>query len=413
MEKDILNILLEYKKISDSKKEFRKSITEALTDYGFVEKSKGIVQGLDKNFATSVEPFIKELQVIGCKGRFTSGRRQPGKNSASYHITGRAMDMTFDNDNCYCKAMDICSRYTNLFCLDERKRITQDWTAPHLHVSVPQKSGKTVACNPKSAEAIAPQTGTTQQSSDEYMDDDFGRVDTGLFDVAQAVAQKALPYLFPGNQQKLQEGVKFGRNTSKEYNDILIPASDNKKILSPINGKVVVINDPNCVNSVGIRTTDGDYTIKYCNIDVISVSPGDRVSAGALLGYTGEDDVLVSVLDITKRKKDPSVLDKVSDKQGTSDTDTKNNYTPPKDGSDDYNEKYKPEQTYQDAGLAALFGLPFLPFKNRYDKKTGELIKKNWGSPTEKRQPDKSTWFRSPTDKKLSENIERIKKLLN
>jgi hypothetical protein len=410
MEKDILNILLEYKKISNSKKEFRESIIEALSDYGFEEKSKGIVQGLDKNFATSVEPFIKELQVIGCKGRFTSGRRQPGKNPNSYHITGRALDMTFKDDACYCKAMDICSRYTNMFCLDERKKITQDWTAPHLHVSVPQNTGKTIACNPKSAEALAPQSGSTEQ---ENIDSDFGNIDTGLFDVAKAVAVGALPFLFSKDKEKLQEAVIFGRNASKTYNDVLIPASDNKKIVSPIEGKVVITSDAGCLNSIGVRTTDGKYTLKYCNIDVVSASPGDQVSPGSLLGYTGNDDVLVSVLDITKRKKDPSVLDKVSGGREKSGTNTKNSYSPPKDGSDNYDEKYKPEQTYQDAGLAALFGLPFLPFKNRYDKKTGKLIKKNWGSPTEKRQPDKSTWFRSPTEKKVNENIERIKKLLN
>ncbi len=321
MEKDILNILLEYKKISNSKKEFRESIIEALSDYGFEEKSKGIVQGLDKNFATSVEPFIKELQVIGCKGRFTSGRRQPGKTPNSYHITGRALDMTFKDDACYCKAMDICSRYTNMFCLDERKKITQDWTAPHLHVSVPQNNGKTIACNPKSAEALAPQSGSTEQ---ENIDSDFGNIDTGLFDVAKAVAVGALPFLFSKDKEKLQEAVIFGRNASKTYNDVLIPASDNKKIVSPIEGKVVITSDAGCLNSIGVRTTDGKYTLKYCNIDVVSASPGDQVSPGSLLGYTGNDDVLVSVLDITKRKKDPSVLDKVSGGREKSGTNTKN-----------------------------------------------------------------------------------------
>lgn len=414
MEKDILNILLEYKKITDSQKEFRQSIKEALTDHGFVEKSKGIVQSLEKNFANSVEPFIKELKDIGCKGRFTSGKREKGKNPNSYHISGRALDMTFDDDACYCKAMDICSRYSNLFCLDERKKITLDWTAPHLHVSVPQNTGKTIACNPNSAEALAPQSGSTE----EIIDPDFGQVDTGLFDVAKAVAIGALPYLFSDNKENIQEAVNFGKNVSKKYGDIIIPASDNKKIVSPVEGKVVTISDPNCTNSVGIRTADGNYTLKYCNVDTVSVSSGDPVFPGSLLGYTGNDDVLVSVLDITKRRVDSKVLDKVSGKQTTGNSDedkySSDNKKPPKLGGDDYDdEKYKPEQTYPDAALAALFGLPFLPFQNKYDKKTGKLIKKNWGSPTEKRQPDKSSWFKSPTEKKINENIERIKKLLN
>lgn len=412
MEKDILNILLEYKQIQNSKKELKTLFKEALADYGFKEKSKGILQGLETNFATNVEPFLQEMQNLKCTGRFTSGKRPKGKNPNSYHITGQALDMTFDSDSCYCKAMDVCSRYSDIYCLDERKKITQDWTAPHLHISIPEKTKKTVACNLNSPEA----KGT--YSSEEDKLGEFGQVDTGLFDVAKSLATNVFKGIIPDEPEDLQEAVNFGKNISKKYGDIIIPASDNKKIVSPVEGKVVTISDPNCTNSVGIRTADGNYTLKYCNVDTVSVSSGDPVFPGSLLGYTGNDDVLVSVLDITKRRVDSKVLDKVSGKQTTGNSDedkySSDNKKPPKLGGDDYDdEKYKPEQTYPDAALAALFGLPFLPFQNKYDKKTGKLIKKNWGSPTEKRQPDKSSWFRSPTEKKINENIERIKKLLN
>ena len=121
------------------------NIDEALSDYGFEEKRPGILYGLNGSFADKVEPFIRDLDSIGCEGRFTSGRRSSGKNKKSLHLTGQALDMTLPSDDCYCKAMDICSKYPQLFCLDERKKITRDWSAPHLHVSI-SRGTKTKPC---------------------------------------------------------------------------------------------------------------------------------------------------------------------------------------------------------------------------------------------------------------------------
>lgn len=124
-----------------------KKLDEALSDYNFVEKRPGIIDSLDDGFASIVEPFIQELDSIGCSvGRYTSGRRPPLKNKNSKHITGQALDMTFEQDSCYCKAMDICVKYPELFCLDERKKITIDWSGAHMHVSVAQNKGKTKPC---------------------------------------------------------------------------------------------------------------------------------------------------------------------------------------------------------------------------------------------------------------------------
>lgn len=434
MEGNILKILLEYKKVENSKKEFKKIFNEALTNYGFSEKRKGIIQSLDPTFASQVEPFIQEANKAGCTGIFTSGKREPGKLKTSYHIQGQALDLVPANDECYCKMLDICSRYKNLFCLDERKQITPDWTGPHLHISVKQKSGVTKACNPNSQEAKGtPAAGTNQTdasvSTGQY-DSDFGQIDTGLFDVAGAIASAAFPKVFAPGKQAVTESLNFGRKTKKKFGEVIIPAESNNKILSPVQGKVITLSDPRCTNAIGIKPDNSDYTLKYCNIAQLKVSPGEIVDVGTIIGYLNENDVTLAILDISKRKVDPDVLDKEQEKtndkpkNNTKGNKPKNYYDDDKD-VDEYKSSYKSEPTFPDAGLAAVFQLPFLPFKNVYDK-TGKLVKKNWGSPTEKRQPDKSSWFNSPTEKKqpeslfkklsnkkLDENIERIKKLLN
>lgn len=161
-----------------------KKLDEALSDYNFVEKRPGIIDGLDSGFSSIVEPFIQELDSAGCSGRFTSGRRLSGKNKTSYHISGRALDMTFSQDSCYCKAMDICVNFPELFCLDERQRITKDWTAPHMHVSVAQNRAKTKPCG-----------------SSDYTQSDFGS-DNLIFDVQKLANENKIFKLEKG-------GIKF------------------------------------------------------------------------------------------------------------------------------------------------------------------------------------------------------------
>lgn len=167
-------------------------IDEALTDYNFVEKKPGIVSGLDQRFAKLVEPFIEELDSIGCGGRFTSGRRKPGKNKRSYHITGQALDMTFNNNDCYCKAMDICVKYPQLFCLDERSKITKDWTGAHLHVSVAQRRGKTKPCGSKYS-----------STPTDYIDEEK------IVDELEKLKRTNKTFSFNKNSSKYNRGVKI------------------------------------------------------------------------------------------------------------------------------------------------------------------------------------------------------------
>jgi hypothetical protein len=68
---------------------------------------------------------------------------------------------------------------------------------------------------------------------------------------------------------------------------------------------------------------------------------------------------------------------------------------------------------YIDPVLASLAKLPFKPFENQYDN-TGKMKEKRIGLSTDKRPVD--PWIlnmvKKPFQKKVNENVERIKKLL-
>lgn len=428
MEVNIKKILMEFHLLSETNKKHKELISE-LTSYGFELKTANVLDGLDSSFVESVEPFIEQLKMNNCIGRFTSGKRQPLKNSKSYHITGQALDMTLPTDDCYCKAMDICTQFPNLFCLDERKNITQDWTGPHLHVSVPQKSGKTKPCSSKKTELLPSEINKSQSSnstnnsvtSDNNFSNDLDTTekDTGLADVARFFGKQLnLKQVQDQNQQmSLSESLDLGVNVIYNGVESIIPASVNKKIYSPVEGIVMKSSYVrNCQNPIKISVSNNKYTLVYCDVSKHSVVVNQKVNEGDELGKITQD-VIVRVYNNVGKQISPDFV-KIDTSQGK-----KNNsssYEFDDDEDDDLNGKntgikYKPEKSYQDAALAALFRLPFTPFLDKKDKKTGK-IQKNWASPTEKVQPEKSSLisklFNSPTKKKVNEEIEKIKKLI-
>jgi biotin carboxyl carrier protein len=96
----------------------------------------------------------------------------------------------------------------------------------------------------------------------------------------------------------LYENRNFGKNTSDRYGRIIIPKEDNPKIKSPISGK---INNrkffSGCVNQTTIEyDNNGTKYLQYCGISNPSLSTGDVVSAGSILGNT-DSDVEVTLYD--------------------------------------------------------------------------------------------------------------------
>jgi len=171
----------------------------------------------------------------------------------------------------------------------------------------------------------------------------------------------------------------FGKNVSGRYGTLSIPGSSNSVILSPVDGKINNMKKiSGCKNQITIESDDLGYFLQYCGITQPTVKDGDIVSEGQVIG---------------RMKKEDNV-----------------------------------EGSYTDPAMASLLLAPFEIFKDRYDKKTGELKQKRWAETGAKRQTD--PWvldaIKAPFKKvgkmfsknkneqfdRIQEDIEKIKRLI-
>jgi hypothetical protein len=205
----------------------------------------------------------------------------------------------------------------------------------------------------------------------------------------------------PKSIKGLYESRNLGKNTSDRYGRIIIPKDDNPKIKSPILGK---INNrkffSGCVNQTTIEyDNNGTKYLQYCGISNPSLSTGDVVSVGDVLGNT-DTDVEVTMYD-HKWSRIPITHENVK----TSDKESEKN-----------NEKKKvsSEPEYYDPFMAALLKAPLSLFQDKFDKE-GNRTEKRFGGVADKKQVDPFVlnFLKDPFNrKKVNENIERIKKML-
>jgi hypothetical protein len=204
----------------------------------------------------------------------------------------------------------------------------------------------------------------------------------------------------PKSIKGLYESRNLGKNTSDRYGRIIIPKDDNPKIKSPILGK---INNKKffsgCVNQTTIEfDNNGTKYLQYCGISNPSLSTGDVVSVGDVLGNTDSDvevtmyDHKWSIIPITHENV------KTSEKEAEKDNEKK---------------KGSSEPEYYDPFMAALLKAPFSLFQDKY--KDGNRTEKRYGGVADKKQVDPFVlnFLKDPFNrKKVNENIERIKKML-
>lgn len=449
MDRDILKVLLEYRKINNSQKQISNILLEAdLFDVGVTERNSGILSGLDVNFAESIVSFFEEVTLQGCPAIAINGVNKnatpittvvDGKqvSTPSPHQLGKALDVQFKDEKCYCTAIDICVKYSGIFCQDLRTRKkVKDWTEPHLHVSErKQNDAQTVPCSGKGATKY----GTYSTNLLEP--------DTGVFDFAEKIAP-----LVGIKTKSLKENFDLGIDVKKSQNDFIIPSNSNNKLYSPIEGKIISYYDPGCDNSIYVLSEDNAYYLRYCNVGKILVNKGDKITKGSIIGEVGENDVVCTILTSSMKKANENKFlksQKEKEELARKNKELQSKYNELKNqrnkGSDEYQpDEYKDPFQFDpmyDAGATDFVDVLLYPFRNRYDK-SGKLIRKNWGSPTEKRQPDKFkflksptkkdkteddviekptpekksgilNWFKSPSKKRVEENIIKIKKLLN
>ena len=191
---------------------------------------------------------------------------------------------------------------------------------------------------------------------------------------------------------------KFGEKIKEKRGSIIIPKDKNSKIKSPVSGTVLFgRSNENCKNKILIKHSieNETYFLEYCGVSNLSVRDNRQISHGDMIGTT-DSDVVVTLYDSSKNKE------YLNDFVGKENETNRN--------------KRKP-QDREEMALAKILQLPFKPFQNKYDE-SGKMIEKRWGSATERKQPEpwinklSVTYNPEKQNKKITENVNRIKKLL-
>ena len=170
-----------------------------------------------------------------------------------------------------------------------------------------------------------------------------------------------------GIQESFKPG-SFGRNAKLMNGKVIIPRNLNQKIKSPISGEIVdVLSHTSCMNQIVIEFEDG--YLEYCGITTPSDKLKKRVGVGTVLGST-TSNVTVTLYTHNKRKESIVFDSESKEKNKEKEEDGKNK----KDG--DLSGK---------SGYSQLLIKGYRNVKNAFDK---------------------------TPDKKVEENIKRIKGLL-
>jgi murein DD-endopeptidase MepM/ murein hydrolase activator NlpD len=238
---------------------------------------------------------------------------------------------------------------------------------------------------------------TTKKPEKDY--DVFGTKKIDYNDVMFKMA-KELASKFGLNEEKIYGS--FGDRLSDRFGNIIIPSRSNPKIKSPVDGVIYSTHsDSNCKNQVVIKHEINNTVnyLQFCNITEPNTRDGQKISKGTTLGKTS-DDVrvslydsgwgrrnLVSMMDIEIKTPVKSLVNPKKEKD--------------KDNDDDKDKDKKEPRKYYD---------PSLPF---FLKKINDMIP-SISKNKKGEEPKISNFFNkySLSNKKVNEDIERIKRLL-
>jgi hypothetical protein len=264
----------------------------------------------------------------------------------------------------------------------------------------PPKSSSTDSTSKDITLDIKPDSVSSNTFKKTEKDDDvFGTKKIDYNDIMFKMA-KDLASKFGLNEEKVYGS--FGDRLSDRFGSIIIPSRSNPKIKSPVDGVIYSTHtDSNCKNQVVIEH-EINNTINYlqfCNITEPNTRDGQKISKGTTLGKTS-DDVRVSLYDSGwGRRNLISMMDieiKTPVKSLVNPKKEKN-----KDNDDDKDKDKKEPRKYYD---------PSLPF---FLKKINDMIP-SISKNKKGEEPKISNFFNkySLSNKKVNEDIERIKRLL-
>ena len=203
----------------------------------------------------------------------------------------------------------------------------------------------------------------------------------------------------------------FGNNSKSLGGKIFIPKNDNVKIKSPVSGTAVdIISNSSCVNQIVIEFNhEGQpHYLEYCGIKRPSVQVGEKIFIDKVLGHT-DSNVTVKLYSEEKKVKNIDVnpsdnIAPVGNIFRKKDDDDKKNNRDDKNDKDNKINRYKIKNNYDDKNNDDDYDKNNdndydLNNKNEYSK----LFLKGY------RNLKKSFY---PKQKKVDEEIERIKSLL-
>jgi hypothetical protein len=203
----------------------------------------------------------------------------------------------------------------------------------------------------------------------------------------------------------------FGNNSKSLDGKIFIPKNDNVRIKSPISGTVVdIISNSSCVNQIVIEFNHENrpHYLEYCGIKRPSVQVGEKIFIDKVLGHT-DSNVTVKLYSEEKKVKNIDVnssdnIAPVGNIFRKKDDDDKKNNRDGKNDEDNKVNRYKIKNDYDDKKNDSDYDKNNdndydLNNKNEYSK----LFLKGY------RNLKKSFY---PKQKKVDEQIERIKSLL-
>jgi biotin carboxyl carrier protein len=253
---------------------------------------------------------------------------------------------------------------------------------------------------------------TTPKSSSVFDAPSYA-TDSFLTQVGKSIGSKFLKT----ESTQIEEHKSFGNDVTNRYGRIVIPKDNNPKIKSPISG--VVYNEkyfPNCKNQITIKNEDDKkFYIQFCGVSNPLVKNGQKISKGDIIGKT-DSDVDVSMFDgswNTMPIGSEGIKSKPNKKIERSDDSEKKTTRRIRSSA------FDSDRTPEDKLTSGVVSLPRIAidkiFGNRYDEKTGEMTQKRWGGVADKRPVDPWVldFIKNPFGrKKVTENIERIKKLL-
>lgn len=189
-------------------------------------------------------------------------------------------------------------------------------------------------------------------------------------------------------------------NSEKEYRLISYPSS---KLSSPYDGVVIEPLNPPCENYIQIRHTINDrmFDSLFCGVGNKLVSNGDKVRKGQTIGSFGEDKIMFYVLESSSGKKvsvERFYQDPVASKSGDDkekEKEKEKNKESEKEKEKKNKEKNKEKNLNGDGSPETVFlDALLLPF-SALNAMTNKVTKKD-----------------KEEDKKLQEQISRIKKML-